>query len=141
MINENELVANKLKELRIAHNYTQEDIAANIGVTQPTYNLYETGKRKLSIIAGFKLAHFYNLTLDELMELAVPLDNEIFYDSPSATARTLEEAEFLSFAGSENTKDLRKDQIDVLFGYEKLSKEHRASVSEYIQFLLSQERK
>lgn len=141
MDNENKLIGDKLLELRTAHNYTQAYIADNINVKQPTYQLYESGKRKPGLIAAYKLAHFYGLTLDELMQLCVPLDDEIFYDSPEITSRTLEEAEYLSFADSESYSNLRKDQIDILYHYEKLNDAHKAEVKQFIDFKLSLEKK
>lgn len=40
-----ELLSQKLKELRIVNNYTQDYVAAALGVVRQTYSHYETGRR------------------------------------------------------------------------------------------------
>lgn len=39
-------VSEKLKEMRKAHNMTQEEVANRIHVSRPSYTQYESGKKK-----------------------------------------------------------------------------------------------
>ena len=88
--NYNQLLAIKLKELRKAYNYKQEDIAVGLGITRQTYSHYETGKRSPSPETLFKLAGIYNISVDDLLQLTVELDRNIYSGravrSPSKTS-------------------------------------------------------
>ena len=56
----NEMLAQKLKELRKVNNYTQDYVAEVLGVVRQTYSHYETGKRTPDTNALYKLAGLYN---------------------------------------------------------------------------------
>ena len=56
----------KLKSLRKAYNYTQDDVAAVLGVVRQTYSHYYTGKWKPDINTLFILVGLYNVSVDEL---------------------------------------------------------------------------
>ncbi|OGD67529.1 hypothetical protein A2442_04160 [Candidatus Campbellbacteria bacterium RIFOXYC2_FULL_35_25] len=57
----------KIKELRIKNNFSQESIAKVIGVSRPTYTAIEAGKQELSLEEAKKLAKFFNLSVDEFL--------------------------------------------------------------------------
>ena len=57
----NAATSNPLKMLRIAHNFTQQDIADAIGVTKATISKYETEKQKISSEAAEKLGALFNV--------------------------------------------------------------------------------
>ncbi|WP_026494369.1 MULTISPECIES: helix-turn-helix domain-containing protein [unclassified Butyrivibrio] len=137
MDNDNEKIANKLRELRSIHGYTQSYIAANIDVKQPTYQQYEAGKRTPSIISLYKLANFYGLTTDELLKLCVPLDNEIYFDAPDYTSRTLEEAELSSFKSDSRHSGLNNLELQLLYYFSKLDKESKNELIEFAQYKVS----
>ena len=59
----------KLKELREETNVSQQEIAKHLNVKQNTYSQYETGKRQLPIDVLIKLAKFYKVTTDYILEL------------------------------------------------------------------------
>lgn len=134
-------IGKKLKELRKAHGYTQTYIASNIDVKQPTYQQYESGKRIPSTPIVYKLANFYGLTTDELLKLCIPLDNDIYYDAPEKTERTLEEAELSSYGSSKKFDKFSSDEIQILFYFSKLSAEARREIIDFAKFKASQERK
>lgn len=67
----------KLKELRVLNNKTQQEVAEKINITQFTYSNYETGKTKPTIEILIKLADYYNVTLDYLLNR--PFVNEFGY--------------------------------------------------------------
>ena len=59
----------KLKELREENNLTQSQIADYLNIKQNTYSQYENEKRQLPIDALIKLAKFYKVTTDYILEL------------------------------------------------------------------------
>lgn len=64
-----EILAKRLKELRIENNYSQKEIADMIGIAQVTYSHYELGKRSVSIQNLVKIAKIYNVSTDYLLGL------------------------------------------------------------------------
>ena len=59
----------RLKELREENGLTQTQVAELLNVKQNTYSQYETEKRQLSIDLLIKLAKFYKVTTDYILEL------------------------------------------------------------------------
>lgn len=55
-----------IKALRKRRDMAQHELAAEIGVSQPTIALIETGDRKPSIEVAAKLAAFFGVTIDDL---------------------------------------------------------------------------
>lgn len=56
----------RLKYYREKNNYSQEEIAEKINLTQSAYSNYEKGKRLPSIEILIKLANIYDISLDIL---------------------------------------------------------------------------
>ena len=59
----------RLKELRDERNIKQETIAKFLHIGQNTYSQYENGKRQIPIPVLIKLAIFYDVSLDYLLNL------------------------------------------------------------------------
>ena len=59
----------RLKELREENGLTQQTVAEYLNVKQNTYSQYENEKRQLSIDDLIKLAEFYKVTTDYILEL------------------------------------------------------------------------
>ena len=59
----------KLKDLREENNFTQNQIATYLNIKQNTYSQYENEKRQLPIDVLIKLAKFYKVTTDYILEL------------------------------------------------------------------------
>ena len=59
----------KLKDLREENNFTQSQIAEYLNIKQNTYSQYENEKRQLPIDVLIKLAKFYKVTTDYILEL------------------------------------------------------------------------
>lgn len=57
---------NKLIELRLYYNFTQEEIAENLGISRSHYALIETGYRNPSLDLSLKIAELFNTTVDEI---------------------------------------------------------------------------
>lgn len=58
---------NGLKSIRIAKGIKQKDIAEVLGITQSAYNHYESGRSQPDINTLKKLADFYNISVDDLL--------------------------------------------------------------------------
>ena len=59
----------KLKELREENNLTQAQIAEYLNIKQNTYSQYEHEKRQLPIDSLIKLAKFYKVSTDYILDL------------------------------------------------------------------------
>lgn len=59
----------RIKELREENALTQQAVAEFLNVKQNTYSQYENGKRQLSIDMLIKLANFYKVSTDYILEL------------------------------------------------------------------------
>ena len=57
---------NRLKDLRTERNWTQADLALQLGVSRQTINAIETGKFDPSLPLAFRLARLFNLTIEEI---------------------------------------------------------------------------
>ena len=57
-----------LKKLRKELSLNQKDIATKIGITDKTYANYENGKTEPNIDTIIKLAEFFHISTDELLE-------------------------------------------------------------------------
>ena len=58
---------NRLKDLREDHDYTQQQIADAIGITQRKYSDIETGVQQLTAEVLVSLARFYGVSVDYLL--------------------------------------------------------------------------
>ena len=59
---------NKLKSLRKERGLTQKEIADYLNTARSTYTQYELGQREPDILVFKKLADFYNVSLDYLLD-------------------------------------------------------------------------
>ena len=59
----------KLKQLREERNISQSKIANLLNIKQNTYSQYETGKRQIPIDILIKLAKYYNVSTDYILDL------------------------------------------------------------------------
>lgn len=129
------LLATKLKELRKAYGYKQDDVAAGLGITRQTYSHYETGRRSPSPEILFKLAGIYNISVDDLLQLTIELDRSIYYDAPAPTPSSESLAEFLEYfnnpANQKKYQQCSTLEKEVLFYFEKLSEEDQKEIIEF----------
>ncbi len=59
----------RLRKLREDHYLTQKEVGKYLWINQQTYSLYETGKREIPIDMLVRLAEFYGVSLDYILEL------------------------------------------------------------------------
>lgn len=58
---------NRLKDLREDHDYTQQQVAEKIGITQRKYSYIETGVQQLTADVLVALARLYKVSVDYLL--------------------------------------------------------------------------
>lgn len=61
-------VYRRIRELREDNDKTQKDIAVLLNMQLTVYQRYERGERELPLWAAIKLADYYGVTLDYLVE-------------------------------------------------------------------------
>lgn len=58
----------KLKDLRIDNDLYQKEVANILKITRQQYALYESGKRDIPVDLLIKLADFYGVSVDYILE-------------------------------------------------------------------------
>ncbi|MDD4844051.1 MAG: helix-turn-helix transcriptional regulator [Anaerotignum sp.] len=56
----------RIAELRRQHKLSQEELAKAVGVTRQTITSLEIGKYTASLILAYKIAHYFNLTIEDI---------------------------------------------------------------------------
>lgn len=62
------MIYNNLKSIRVDRDIKQKDIAKILNVSQNTYSQYETGVIALTAEVLVKLADYYNVSIDYLLD-------------------------------------------------------------------------
>ena len=60
---------NTISQLRKQHKITQEELANEVGVTRQTITSIETGKYIASLPLAFKIAKFFNMSIEEIFSI------------------------------------------------------------------------
>ena len=60
---------NKISQLRKQHKITQEELANEVGVTRQTITSIETGKYIASLPLAFKIAKFFDMSIEEIFSV------------------------------------------------------------------------
>lgn len=130
-------LSTKLKELRVAANYTQDYVASFLGIVRQTYSHYETGKRTPGSEAMYKLAGLYNINVADLMHLCIELDENIYYDAPTPSPDSVDMGEYLTFINKESNRkkynQLSDIEKQVIFFYGQLSKEDQQDIIDFLK--------
>ena len=138
------LLSTRLKELRKVNNYTQDYVASALGVVRQTYSHYETGKRTPNSEALYKLAGLYGISVNDLIQLTMELDRDIYYDAPGPTQSSDDLAAFLDFFN--NPKNQKKFQNntnlekELLYYFEKITDEDKKEIIEFTKIKASKRR-
>ena len=62
------IVAQVLRELRIMHKYSQKEVAGILGLSQPGYNGYETGRTEPPLEILVRLSYLYKVSMDIIVQ-------------------------------------------------------------------------
>ena len=60
---------NTISQLRKQHKITQEDLANEVRVTRQTITSIETGKYIASLPLAFKIAKFFDMSIEEIFSI------------------------------------------------------------------------
>lgn len=60
-------LAERMKNLRLEKNLRQEDAAKELGMSMSTYCRYEYGKREPTASALWRMADFYDVSIDYMV--------------------------------------------------------------------------
>ncbi|MDP8214824.1 MAG: DUF4065 domain-containing protein [Candidatus Euphemobacter frigidus] len=60
-------LGNKVKKLRLEFEFSQEDLAARIGIPRPSLSGIESGKREVTSTELMKIAEIFDISVDELL--------------------------------------------------------------------------
>lgn len=63
------MVINLIKRFRLAHNLSQQDLAAAVGVSRQSINSIERGRYTPSLALALKFAQFFDCPTDDLFQL------------------------------------------------------------------------
>ena len=63
----------KLKELRVMRNLTQQEVADTLGIDRRQYSRYETGRNEIPLRHIKKICVAYNISADWMLGLAEEL--------------------------------------------------------------------
>ena len=133
----NSSFSTKLKELRIAANYTQDYVASFLGIVRQTYSHYETGKRSPGPEVIYKLAGLYNMDVADLMHLCIELDESVYYDAPTPSQDSKDMSDYLTFINNDRNRkkygQLSDDEKQVAFFYGQLSKTDQQDILDFLR--------
>ena len=59
---------NALKQLRSRHNWTQGDLADELGVSRQSVNAIETGKYDPSLPLAFRIARLFDVSIETIFQ-------------------------------------------------------------------------
>lgn len=60
----------KIRELRKARKLSQEELADAVGTTRQTITSIEVGKYTASLVLAYKIAKFFDLTIEEVFDFS-----------------------------------------------------------------------
>lgn len=66
---------NRIKELRKAQKLSQSELADIVGTTRQTITSIEVGKYTASLGLAYKIAHYFNLSIEEVFDFS-EIENE-----------------------------------------------------------------
>ncbi len=140
----NRLLPAKLKELRKVHGYTQDYVASALGIVRQTYSHYESGRRTPGPDTLFKLAGLYGISVDDLMQLTVDIDRDVYYDAPGPTQTSEDLAGFLEYFN--DPRNARKYQHfnslekELLYYFAKITEDDKRELIEFAKIKAHRQR-
>nr|WP_090573121.1 helix-turn-helix transcriptional regulator [Paenibacillus sp. OV219] len=92
-------MGDRLRELRLRHNYSQDEVARQIGITRSAYSHYEINNRQPVYDTLRKLAALFSVSLDYIIG-----GEASRRESPTLTPETMEIIRLLSHMDQEKRK-------------------------------------
>lgn len=133
----NDQLSKRLKELRKSHNYTQEYIASYLDIIRQTYSHYETGRNTPSTETIYKLATLYSIPVNDLLQLTIEMNPNIYSNSPVSSPSVNELSNYLDYtnnpANEKKFKHLNRKEKELLYFFQKLSMRDQEDILEFIR--------
>lgn len=133
----NTILAKRLKELRKAHNYTQEYVASYLDIARQSYSHYETGRNIPSTEALYKLATFYSIRAEDLLQLTMEEKLNNYYETPIISTTVNELSLFLDYINDsyneKKFKNLNSKEKELLYYFEKLNMKDQEDILDFIR--------
>lgn len=117
----NYLIAEKLKELRKDRNITQEDLAEILDISRSKVSSWENNKRDMTIKDAVNLADYYEISLDNLLNVKPIREKEYieisykFFKDKSIPLK--QKAKIIRFM----EESLKNDNVDELYENYKMT--------------------
>ena len=111
-------ICNKIKELRLQNNLSQEQLANKLDITRRTYIYYETGKKYPSVDLLARISEFFEVSISFLTD---EQDDSVANEQSQGNKRWKLKAEKLI------------EEISGLFARDELSVEEKTVVMEAVQ--------
>ncbi|ENK0839159.1 helix-turn-helix transcriptional regulator [Clostridium botulinum] len=134
------MLGDKIKKLRKSKNITQEELGKNIGVTTSMVGMYETNARKPSYEVLIKIAEFFNVSTDFLLNTEEKLDMTL--NSVKKIYNMVKEA--TDEYGIEEVTEKQENKIKTLaahFEGEEFTDEDVEDIENFIKFIISKKKK
>jgi len=64
-------ICEKVRELRLKHGYSQQEVADALFMSQNSYSEFECGKRKLDLERLFEMAVFYEVSITYFFDVHI----------------------------------------------------------------------
>ena len=62
-------ICEKVRELRLQHGYSQQEVADALFMSQNSYSEFECGKRKLDLERLYEMSVFYEVSINYFFEM------------------------------------------------------------------------
>ncbi len=115
-------ISTLLKNIRIARNYTQQDIGAILNLSRQGYARYEQGNCSPSLRMLEELSDFYNISLDYFIGYSNNSNISLI------STNDISKSQYSAISNAINTDELNKLLVD----YSKLNSDERNDVQLYI---------
>jgi len=133
------LLGDKIKKLRKSKNITQEELGKNIGVTTSMVGMYETNARKPSYEVLIKIAEFFSVSTDFLLNTEEKLDMTL--DSVKKVYNMVKEATEEYEIEEVNQSENKIKTLAAHFEGEEFTDEDVEDIENFIKFIISKKKK
>lgn len=145
-------LAEKLKDLRIEHNFTQKYISTYLQMSRGGYSQYELGKRCPSYETLLRLSKLYNININEFInfdKVPIPNTDRASHKEPTAPSYThsinLQSIKrfvmkLLSYHPNFNFDELTKKDLDFIAEYKLLDQESQQDIRLFVSCKLKRHR-
>lgn len=102
----------QLRKIRVLRNLSQEYIAEQLKVSLSSYSRYESGKAKMDFKLVAKLADFYKITVDELINFST--SNKLVEEPKEKYGKTMRMNVMVELDGNKVTLDKWIDKLKAI---------------------------